>query len=95
MPALAHHLSQLPLPSPPAKQEVDSNRLGACLDSAEHLCCGYSWWLLPCSPQHGPVSLSVVAVAGRVGTESANQPGIFHNCIFLPLEEYKFLFKED
>lgn len=81
------------LPSPPAKQEVDSNRLSAWLDSAEHLPFGYSWWLLPRSPQLGPVSLSVVAE--RVGAESANQPGIFHNCIFLPLEEYRFLFKED
>lgn len=39
MPALVH-LSQLEdrkLPCPPAEQEVDSSRLGAWLDSAEHL----------------------------------------------------------
>lgn len=53
---------------------------------------GYSWWLLPRSPHHGPVSLSVVRVAGTVGTESANQPSIFHNCIFFfPLKNIGFL----
>jgi len=43
---------------------------------------GYSWWLLPRSMQHGPVSLCVVGVAGRVGIENAKQSGIFHSCNF-------------
>lgn len=67
-------------------KKLMANRLGAWLDSAEHLPLGYSWWLLPRSPEHGPVSLSVVRVAGRVGIESAKQPGIFHSCIFLPVK---------
>lgn len=38
--------------------------------------------------------LSLVAVAGRVGIESAKQPSIYHNCIFYPLKNIGFFLRK-